>query len=148
MKDLFSSAKLPNNIEGPEMINHKDINLSGSPWFPKNLGEETEMSKSFFNETIREWFVGKVLEVYFEEGYFEAQLKDTRGVESRARFDIDMVFEDRLDIEQHLFPGAKFVFSVVTKDKRVKSLTQSSMKFTNPYISRRQLFLVDPILKD
>jgi hypothetical protein len=61
-----------------------------------------------------------VLEVHFEKGYFEAQLKDTKGKERIAEFEIDKVFEDRLDLEHHLFPGAKFVFSVGMQHGREK----------------------------
>ncbi len=112
MKTIFPNGKLPHDKEEAERIERKDIHLSGSSWLPKRSDEKTGIFGCFYSETGREWFVGRVLEVHFEKGYFEAQVKDTKGKERTAEFAIDKVFEDCLDLEHHLFPGAKFVFSV------------------------------------
>lgn len=139
MKDLFSGSNLPHIKEVTDRIDQNDINLSGSSsWLSTNSEIEAERFASPYCKTIREWLVGRVLEVHFEEGYFDVQLKDTRGVERIEKFDIDKVFEDHLDLEQHLFPGAKFVFSVVIQHGKERPTPQGKEGFSTPCLWREE----------
>lgn len=135
MKDLFPGSRLPHIKEVPDRIDQNYINLSGSSsWLSTNSGIEAERFVSPYCKTMREWLVGRVLKVHFEEGYFDVQLKDTRGVERLAKFDIDKVFEDHSDLDQHLFPGAKFVFSVGIQHDSELPTAQSREEFSAPFI--------------
>ena len=98
----------------------------------ENLPHKLEYSK---NETIREWWIGKVTKVHHNERYFEALLKDVRkGIESIAEFDFDSVFQDTAEIERTLFPGANFAFFVITEHGRGSPLTISRVEFSSPHI--------------
>ena len=70
------------------------------------------MNKGIIDEIHGVVNAGKEARVYWG--------KDTKGKERIAEFEIDKVFEDRLDLEHHLFPGAKFVFSVGMQHGREK----------------------------
>jgi len=112
-------------------------------------------------ENIDQWWIGEVLEVHTNEGYFVASLRDVIGprVESVAEFDIKTISENTEEVEQCLFPGANFAFYVVTEHGIGPPRTSSGLQFTMPYIWRegdnekvkelyRDLFPSDPPLDE
>jgi len=102
------------------------------------VGEVPEKVESLYRETIREWWIGRVLKVYPEERYFKAHLNDLKGNESIAEFNIDTALEDSSDVEYYLFPGAEFAFFVVTRHGRGSPETISRLEFTSPYIWKEE----------
>ena len=102
------------------------------------MEEIPEKSEYLYRETIREWWVGHVLKVHKDEGYFVAHLKDIKGKESIAEFNIDSAFEDSADMSQYLLPGAEFAFFVVTRHGRGNPETISRIEFTSPYIWKEE----------
>lgn len=85
-----------------------------------------------YRETIREWWYGQVVRIHPEKGYFEANLRDQKGIEMVAEFDIDPGYKDLV------FCGAQFVFYVTTKHGRGSPQTISQLEFTTPHIWRKQ----------
>ncbi|MBM4288648.1 MAG: hypothetical protein FJ135_11000 [Deltaproteobacteria bacterium] len=85
-------------------------------------------------ETIREWWRGEVLEVNDEEGYFVALLKDRKGIESIAEFDISSAFDNTSEKNIYLFPGASFAFSVFTRHGYGAPEDRSRIEFNTPHI--------------
>ena len=81
------------------------------------------------------WFLGKVTEVFWDDGYFVAELKDIdTGNISVAEFDIESAFDEKLDLNLKLFPGASFAFYVFTKHGMGSPQTSTGLEFTPPYI--------------
>ena len=113
--------------------------------------------EGLYRETIREWWLGKVVNVHHGEGYFEAQLRDLKGIEIIAEFNIGPEYEHLLSGVEHLFPGASFIFYVATKHGRGAPEIVSRLEFTTPHIWQeednnrvkelyRELFPNDPPL--
>jgi hypothetical protein len=100
----------------------------------KNERINGKKSKTAITETIREWWIGKVLEVHREEGYFVASLRDRNGIENIAEFDIESAFENDADVEYYLFSGSSFAFSVFTRHGIGAPETTSKIEFTTPHI--------------
>jgi hypothetical protein len=99
-------------------------------------GTISKSPTSLLNETIREWWVGEVLEVHSKDRYFSARLRDLKKNESIAEFDFDAAFDNDMEMEQCLFPGAEFAFYVVTRHGQGSPETVSSLEFTSPYVWR------------
>lgn len=114
--------------------------LPGSSSMEAKLPEEVcERLKSLYSETIRQWWVGRVLEIHGDEGYFVAALKDLEGLQSIAEFDIGPLFEDDMDVKQYLFEGAEFAFFVFTRHRgRGSPETVSRVEFSSPYVWREE----------
>ena len=122
--ELTSKALGARHYETSSNGDHKEAEA-----LPPKKSEYTE------NETIREWWIGKVTRVHHKERYFEALLRDVRReIESIAEFDFDSVFHDRSEIERNLFPGANFAFFVVTEHGPGSPLTVSRVEFSSPHI--------------
>lgn len=85
-------------------------------------------------ETLQEWWVGHILEIYLEEKYFTAYLRDTDFVESIAEFDFDTVFDNDEDRSRYLFEGSEFAFFILTRHGNGSPETVSRVEFSSPYI--------------
>lgn len=86
-------------------------------------------------ETIKEWWIGHVLEVFPEQRYFTAHIRDLKFVESVAEFDFDSVFpQNEPDLYKYLFNGAEFAFFVLIRHGVGSPETISRVEFSSPYI--------------
>jgi len=104
----------------------------GTHFLPSETAEEIPVRlEGVYRETIREWWYGQVVKIHAEKGYFEANLKDQKGIEIVAEFDIDPEFKDLV------FYGAQFVFYVTTKHGRGSPQTMSQLEFTTPHVWRK-----------
>lgn len=104
-------------------------------------GEEINVSRSYskrnysVRETIDNWWIGNVIQVNSDEGYFTALLKDLKGVESVAEFETEKVFENEDDVHLKLFKGAKFAFFIVNEHRRRGNpISKAGIEFDTPYI--------------
>ncbi len=100
----------------------------GSSMSTTDIMEQPERVESTLKEKILEWWMGTVLNVYHEEGYFEASLEDSNGIKSIAEFEIDT------EQEQDVFPKARFVFSVFTRHGQGSPETANRIEFVPPSI--------------
>jgi hypothetical protein len=90
-------------------------------------------------ETIKEWWIGHVLEVFPEERYFSAHLRDLKFVESVAEYDFDSAFkENEPDLDKYLFKGAEFAFFVTVQHGPGSPKTISWIEFSSPYIWKEE----------
>ncbi len=125
----------PYSHEAPLSTIHDDYlnksTKSGGKDIPKAKKDYKRIS---IHETLRQWWIGKVLMVNYDKGYFEAILKDLNGVESIAEFDIDRVIEDLSEAKKYIFQGAEFAFTVFTRHGPGSPETISKVEFTTPYI--------------
>ena len=88
-----------------------------------------------YTESIQAWFLGKVTEIFLDDKYFVAELKDIdTGDISVAEFDIESAFDEKADFDLQLFPGACFAFYVFTKHGMGSPQTSTGLEFTSPYI--------------
>jgi len=86
-------------------------------------------------ESIHSWFMGKVTGIYWDDGYFVAELRDIdKGNTNIAEFDIESAFDGRDEADLKLFVGAIFAFYVFTKHGMGSPLTSTGLEFNVPYI--------------
>lgn len=85
-------------------------------------------------ETIKEWWMGTVTNINYDEKYFTAHLRDLKFVESIAEFDFDSVFENDNIISEYLCEGAEFAFFVYIRHGYGFPETISKIEFSTPYI--------------
>ena len=82
---------------------------------------------------IDKWWVGKVLEINYQERYFIAHLRDMKFIESIAEFDFDNVFNDKEDVNKYLFEGSEFTFYILIRHGRGGPEPISRIEFSSPY---------------
>jgi hypothetical protein len=102
--------------------------IGSSLSMPKTEQSQTNRPESIHKEKISEWWMGRVLNVYKEEGYFEASLEDSNGIQCIAEFDIDT------ELEQDIFQKARFVFYVFTRHGQGSPETANQIEFIPPNI--------------
>lgn len=92
---------------------------------------------SKINETILEWWSGKVIDISYDEKYFTADMTDSKGDNSIIELDFHSAFQSEKDIKLNLFKGARLTFCVFTKHQPwgAPQLT-SQVEFVPPYIWR------------
>lgn len=114
----------------------KEPTTSYKRWFysPQKISERS----AYLNESLGNWWEGQVVKVHSEDGYFEANLHDLKGVSIAAEFDIDQVLENPSSIKQYLFPGAKFIFFIYTIHGKGAPIMASRVEFIPPYIWREE----------
>lgn len=101
---------------------------SSSSTMPKLTQSQQKRTESTRKEKILEWWMGRVLNVDNEKGYFVASMEDSNGIECVAEFDIDT------ELEQDIFPKARFVFSVFTRYGQGSPETANRIEFIPPKI--------------
>ena len=163
IEDITGSSIFRDPIPKPDLDfestgYHISDQQSGSvSLWPEQIKKPPQKPMYEKTEDIDQWWIGEVLEVHTNEGYFVASLRDVIGpkVESIAEFDINTISDNTEEIEQCLFPGANFAFYVVTEHRIGPPRTSSGLQFTMPYIWRegdnekvkelyRDLFHADP----
>lgn len=141
--------RYPYDSEGTD----RQLQIDSSTTMLKITQHQQKRSESTCKEKIQEWWMGRVLDVNNEEGYFEANLVDSNGNECIAEFDIDP------DLEQDVFLKARFVFSVFTRHGQGSPETANRIEFIPPKIwtkgekeeldkIRTELFPDSPSLSD
>lgn len=106
----------------------RQLQIGSSSIMPKITQSQQEKTESTRKEKILEWWMGRVLDVDKEEGYFVASLEDSNGIECIAEFDIDT------ELEQDIFPKARFVFSVFIRHGQGSPETANRIEFIPPKI--------------
>ncbi len=126
-------------LDFPTPNDDRSLEETNSPQFEKNKYKpEPENMFARETETIKEWWIGHVLEVYPEQRYFSAHLRDLNFVESIAEFDYDSVFENDAEVDNYLFKGAEFAFFVMIRHGRGSPETVSRVEFSSPYIWKEE----------
>lgn len=100
----------------------------GSSVATTRIINQPKRAESIRKEKILEWWMGTVLNVHNDEGYFEASLEDSNGTQCIAEFDIDT------DFEQDIFPKTRFVFYVFTSHGHGSPETTNRIEFIPPKI--------------
>ena len=125
-KNVDESIVDTNSITDVSSHNNS-VSIEAFPKPPKN--------RIIYTESIHSWFIGKVTEVFRDDGYFVAKLRDIdTGIISVAEFDIESAFDDENDVNLKLFPGASFAFYVFTKHGMGSPLTSTGLEFNSPHI--------------
>jgi len=120
---------------------------SPSPETTTSIPTDVQPIKSFtkkygtIRETILAWWTGTITEIFEDECYFAAQLKDIdKGTRSILELDFDSVFNDEEDKNINLFVGAEFAFFVLTKHGSGRPETSSGIEFNSPHVWRKEDF--------
>jgi len=143
LKENLAEAKSLFKVPYPQKIKQQTDfipkQLHETQFFETQIIEEVPVRlEGLYKETIREWWFGQVEKIHFEEGYFEANLKDLKGIEVIAEFNIDSEYQESSDGDKYLFPGANFIFYVAIKHGRGYPETVSRLEFTTPHIWREE----------
>lgn len=121
-----SQSILPKYSNGSESTNQQQQIDSSTT--TTEIIKKSERIEGSLKEKILEWWMGTVLNVYSEEGYFEANLEDSNGITSIVKFDIDT------EQEQDIVPKARFVFSVFKRHGQGSPETANRIEFIPPII--------------
>lgn len=114
--------------ELPE-VNQAETNSDVTPKYRQKTNRIASES-----ETIKEWWVGRVLEIFPEQRYFTAHLRDLKFVESIADFDFDSAFNDDIEVNTYLFEGSEFAFFILIRHGQGSPQTISRLEFSSPYL--------------
>ena len=145
-------ARLPRYSHDSERTD-RQLQIGSSSTMRRITRSQQKRTESTRKEKIQEWWMGRVVNVDNEEGYFVANLEDSNGNECVAEFDIDT------ELKQDIFPKARFVFSVFTRHGEGSPETANRIEFIPPKIwtkgekeklekIRTELFPDSPSLSD
>ncbi|MBU0514536.1 MAG: hypothetical protein KJ621_07155 [Proteobacteria bacterium] len=101
----------------------------------KVVGESTRPKKGLITEKLFDWWVGRILNIFKEEQYIRVVVRDTLGHTSYAEFTFDKVSElcgTKEWLEEYLFEGSSFVYSVFSERHESDVTTRSAIEFLAP----------------
>jgi hypothetical protein len=153
----WSSYQLPLESHGLTGLSTSTIDVERTTFLPPRPAPPRPEVVGVYTETIREWWSGRILDINFEERFFQADLRDIAGLHMTAEFDFDVAFEGlaQNEIVSYLYLGSEFIYYVIREHGFGAPSTKSSIEFIEPHIwtvenQRRadeeyeKLFLEDP----